>query len=86
MHIHLGRDVSVRERDIVGIFDIDATTASKDTRAFLKKCEDENRVTNVSTELPKSFVLCRYDGQPHLFVSAISSSTLGKRVEENTFR
>ena len=80
MYIHLGNDVSVRGRDIIGIFDMDTATASKDTRALLKKCEDEDMVTNVSSDLPKTFVLCRYDGRTHLFISSISSSTLRKRA------
>ena len=81
MYIHLGRDVSVSKRDIIGIFDIDVTTTSKDTRAFLKSCEDGDMVTNVSEDLPKSYVLCTYDGRPHLFISAIASATLKKRSE-----
>ena len=81
MYIHLGMDVSVRDEDIIGIFDIESTTTSLDTRSFLKKHEDENRVTNVSSDLPKAFVLCQYDDQPHLFISAISSLSLRKRVE-----
>ena len=81
VYIHLGNDVSVRTEDLIGIFDIDTTTTSKDTRALLKKYEDEDNVTNVSADLPKSFILCRYDGETHLFVSAISSATLRKRVE-----
>ena len=69
----------MRKKDIIGIFDIDTATVSRDTRAFLKKCEDDDSVTNVSDDLPKSFVLCRYDDKAHLFVSAIASATLRKR-------
>ena len=79
MYIHLGKDVSVSKKNITGIFDIDVTTTSKDTRAFLKKCEDDNIVTNVSEDLPKSFILCNYEGQSHLYVSAITTATLRKR-------
>ena len=80
MYIHLGNDVSVRTEDIIGIFDIETTTISKDTRVLLKKYEDESRVTNVSADMPKSFVLCGGAGQGYLYVSAISSTTLKKRV------
>jgi len=66
--------------DLIGIFDIESTTTSKDTRVLLKKYEDECRVTNVSPDIPKSFALSCSNGQEHLFISAISSTTLKKRV------
>ena len=86
MYIHLGRDVSLKVADIIGIFDMETSTVSKDTRSFLKKCEENNLVTNVSDDLPKCFVLSRYNGEIQLFVSAISSSTLKKRTTRFTNR
>ena len=86
MYIHLGRDVSLKVADIIGIFDMETSTISKDTRAFLKQCEENNMVTNVSDDLPKCFILCRYNDQIQLFISAISSSTLKKRALRFTRR
>ena len=80
MYLHLGNEVSIRTRDLIGIFDLDITTMSKDTREFLRRCEADDIVTNVSSDLPKSFVLCRYNGEIHVFISAISSMTLKKRA------
>ena len=80
MYLHLGNEVSIRTCDLIGIFDLDITTVSKDTREFLRRCEENDIVTNVSSDLPKSFVLCRYDGETHVFISAISSMTLRKRA------
>ena len=81
MYLHLGNEVSVRTRDLIGIFDLDITTVSGDTRDFLKRCEENDVVTNVSSDLPKSFVLCRYNGEIQVFISAISSATLKKRAQ-----
>ena len=80
MYLHLGNEVSIRTSDIIGIFDLDATTISKDTKGFLRRCEDNDMVTNVSSDLPKSFVLCRYNGDVQIFITAISSATLKKRA------
>ena len=80
MYLHLGNEVSIRTRDLIGIFDLDVTTESADTREFLRRCEDNDMVTNVSSDLPKSFVLCRYNGELQVFISAISSLTLKKRA------
>ena len=84
MYLHLGNEVTIRSRDLIGIFDLDITTNSNDTRNFLAQCEASDIVTNVSSDLPKSFVLCRYNGQVQVFISAISSSTLKKRVSTSS--
>jgi hypothetical protein len=80
MYLHLGNEVSLITRDIIGIFDLDTATVSKDTRDFLKRSEENDIVTNVSSDLPKSFVLCRYNEEIQVFVSAISADTLRKRA------
>ena len=58
MYLHLGQDIIVNERDIVGVFDLDNSTISRHTREFLSKAQKEGRVVNVSMELPKSFIVC----------------------------
>ena len=81
MYLHLGKDVTIKAGDLIGIFDLDNTTISPDTRDFLARCEKNDIVTNVSDDLPKSFVVCRYNGETHVFLSAISPTTLKKRAE-----
>ncbi len=39
MYLSIGNDMAVRERAIVGIFDLDNTSTSQRTRAFLDRCE-----------------------------------------------
>lgn len=81
MYIHLGQDTVVKKSDIIGIFDLDTATVSKRTRDYLAKAEKAGRVVNVSTELPKSFIVCtREDGQI-IYISQISTATLLKRNE-----
>lgn len=80
MYLHLGHEVLVRSKDIVGIFDLDTSTIGKATRNYLAMAEKKGRVVNVTSELPKSFIVCR-DGKRHItvYISQISSSTLLKR-------
>ena len=35
MYLSIGGDMAVRDRTLIGIFDLDNTTCSRDTRAFL---------------------------------------------------
>jgi hypothetical protein len=56
------------------------------TRKFLERAEKEGRVVDVSGDLPKSFTVCRTGkGPPTVYLSQLSSATLLKRVENNTF-
>ena len=79
MYLHLGEKTVIRTEDIIGIFDLDTSTISKNTRDFLSQCEKEKKVINVSFELPKSFILCREKEDYRVYISQISSQTLLKR-------
>ncbi len=80
MYLHLGQEVVVRRRDIVGVFDMDNTTISPHTRDYLKQAEKEGRVTYVSYDLPRSFTVCAEGkGRDQVYVSQIAPATLKKR-------
>lgn len=79
MYLHLGEKTVIRTNDIIGIFDLDTSTISKNTRDFLSRAEKEKKVINVSFELPKSFILCREKEDYRVYISQISSQTLLKR-------
>ena len=79
MYLHLGQETLVKEKDIIGIFDIENTTISKKTRDFLNLSEKRKEVINVSYEMPKSFIVCSKNKKTKVYISQISSSTLLKR-------
>lgn len=81
MYIHLGQETVVKKKDIIGIFDLDNTTVSAKTREFLAKAEKKGQVINVSTELPKSFVICAEKKKQKVYITQISSKVLLKRSE-----
>ena len=81
MYLHLGQDALVKTSDVIGIFDLDNTTVSKNTRDFLARAEKKGRVVNVAADLPKTFVVCgKGKGGAWVYLSQISSSTLRKRT------
>ena len=81
MYLHLGMDKVINFDDIIGIFDLDTTTVSKNTRNFLAKAEKEGIVENVCYDLPKSFIVCRNkNGEDKVYIAQISSVTLNKRA------
>jgi len=81
MYLHLGSNVVVPEADIIGIFDMDNTTNSHITRKFLSDAEKTGNVTNISEELPGSFILSGSGGKNHIYISQLSPQTLLKRSE-----
>jgi len=82
MYLHLGNDILVLTKDVIGIFDIENSTISKATKNFLASSEKAGRVINVSTELPKSFIICKEKKSEtvSIYISQISPTTLRKRA------
>ncbi len=87
MYIHLGQDIAVSTKDIIGIFDLDTSTNSQRTRDYLTKAQIRGDVITISNELPKTFIVCsapeRESGKI-IYLSQISSSTLLKRSSSLT--
>lgn len=82
MYLHIGQETVVPMREIVGIFDMENTTVSKNTRVFLNETQRKGRVITVGEDLPKSFVVCQSGDQPPtVYISQISCATLLKRTE-----
>ena len=63
MYLHIGEDTLVRDKDIIGIFDMDTSTVNKATRDYLKKAEKDKRVIYVNYDLQKCF--CKSDKHGH---------------------
>ena len=80
LYLSIGNDMAVRERSVVGIFDMDNTTTSKRTRIFLEKAQKEGVVVPCD-DLPKSFVMTVEYGMTKVYESTLSSATLEKRFK-----
>ncbi len=79
MYLHIGREKILKTEEIVGIFDLDTATVSKNTRNYLNTAEKKCEVINVTTELPKSFIVANENGKRKIYISQLASSTLEKR-------
>ncbi len=86
MYLHLGQGVMVRDRDMIGIFDLDNTTWSFRTRRFLERAEREGRVAALGDDLPRSFVLAEgRDVGPVVYLTPLSPAALAARAGRNGF-
>ena len=80
MYLSIGNDMAVRDKSIIGIFDLDNTSVSKRTQLFLNKAEEEGQVVPCD-DLPKSFVLTAEYGLSRVYLTSYNTSTLEKRMK-----
>lgn len=80
MYLSIGNDFAVRDKSIIGIFDLDNTSYSNRTREFLKKSEETGQVVPCD-DLPKSFVLTSEYGMSQVRLTPLNAVTLEKRLK-----
>ncbi|WBY64449.1 MAG: DUF370 domain-containing protein [Thermocaproicibacter melissae] len=81
MFLHLGQDIVIRMKDVIGIFDLETSTISNTTRDYLAAAQKAGQVVSISDEMPKSFILCQDSkGKIIVYTSQISTATLLKRT------
>lgn len=85
IYLNVGAGKSIREQDVIGIFDMDTSTVSPITRKLLTCAEKEKRTESPSLEIPKSFILYRAEsGEIKVCFSQFSSASLfGRMGKEN---
>ena len=81
MYLSIGNDMAVRDRSIIGFFDLDNTSTSHRTREFLKKAEKNGEVVPCD-DLPKSFLLTAEYGMTRVYLTTYATSTLEKHMEK----
>lgn len=81
MYLHAGNNKNIREKDIIGIFDMDNCTVSSITRKYLSDAERAELVVSAKDEIPKSFILYKENEKYMICFSQISTSALMGRTE-----
>ena len=79
MYIPIGGDMAVREKTIIGIFDLDNCSYGKKTREFLKQAEQNGEIVPVTDELPKSFILTSEYGMTKIYLTQFNAVTIERR-------
>ncbi len=83
MYLHAGNNKNIRERNIIGIFDIESATVSDVTKKYLSDAEKRGEVESAAVdELPKSFIVYFDNNQEfRICLSQLSTSALdGRRL------
>jgi hypothetical protein len=84
MYLHAGNNKNIREKNIIGIFDIESSTVSDLTKKYLSEAEKRGEVESAAgEELPKSFILYFDNNQEFkVCLSQLSTASLDGRIEE----
>lgn len=84
MYLHLGNDIIVNEKDIIGVFDLEKSSVSKYTKDFLANATKQGRVINCTDEMPKSFVVTLdRELTERVYISQLACGTLKKRANNS---
>lgn len=81
MFLHIGGEYVVPVKNIIAIMDLETTSISKDTKEFLRVAEEEGFVKAVTDDIPKSYIITEFNKKSEIYLSAISSVTLKKRIK-----
>ena len=82
MYLNIGQDTVIRDKNILGIFDLDNTTVSKSTREYINTASKNGECITVSIEeLPKSFIVVAEDNKKEIYISPLNTSTIFKRIK-----
>lgn len=81
MYISIGGDMMVRDRDIIGVFDLDATADSEKTMAYLQSAERNGALLNIAEDIPKSFLVTEEYGMEKVYFTQLNAATLEKRMK-----
>lgn len=82
MYAHIGGDFMLRTRDLIGVFNIEQTTVSNDTREYLKSAAANGCEISCTDDLPRSFIVSfnRENLDEKVYITRLSTSTIEKRL------
>ncbi len=81
MFLRISNDFVVPKSDIIGIFDMDNTTVSRQGRKFLPEAEKNGELIYSADDLPKSYVVTEHNGTQKVYLSSFSSKLLINRAK-----
>jgi hypothetical protein len=84
MYLPIGNDMAVRDRNVIGIFDLDNTTVTERGREFLANAEKEGHIVPWDArnpeDLPASYILTVEYGMTRIYQTSMSTKKLEKRL------
>ena len=77
MYLEIGNDLLIESRAVLGVFDLDNTSWSKRTRAFLEAAQENGELIDAA----KSFMLTQEFGAQRVYLTKYNAAVLTRRFE-----
>ena len=84
MYLHIGRDIILKKEEIIGIFNIESITETKEFNCIIETLKEVNRLQDISQGEPKTLVLYKKENNLCGVISNVSSNSIGKRNTKMT--
>ena len=79
MYLHIGKDFVIRNKDIIGIFNIDYVKNTKEYKALYKNLDEKKSIINISENQNKTFILIEKENEIKGYITNVGANTIGKR-------
>ncbi len=79
MYLHIGKDISVNSKNVIGIFNIESIEKTNEYQQMLK--ELDGNVIDIAGERKKTLVLVIENDMKKGYITNILSTTLEKRTK-----
>lgn len=80
MYVHIGKDIVINSENIVAILDIESLQKNKNLQEVLQKLKISGKIIEITDKSRKSLIIINKDKENKVYLSNISSTTIGKRA------
>jgi predicted regulator of amino acid metabolism with ACT domain len=80
MYLHIGKECIIKNKDIIGIFNIDYIKNTKEYKGMYNSLEEQNSIINVSDMKDKTFILAQNNKKNKGYITNIGVNTISKRL------
>lgn len=84
MYLHIGKDIILKKEEIIGIFNIESITETKEFNCIIETLNEVNRLQDISQGEPKTLILYKKENNLCGVISNVSSNSIGKRNTKMT--
>lgn len=79
MYLHIGKDLIIKKEEIIGIFNIESITETKEFNIIIESLREKNCIQDISNGEKKTLILYKNSDKLYRVISNISSISIGKR-------
>jgi hypothetical protein len=79
MYLHIGRNSVIRDKNIIGIFDVEKIEKTPEFQALYNTLEEENNIIDIANNQRNSFILTKEKNNIKGYISNIGTNVIKKR-------